>query len=563
MINRVLEKINNNTEYSRILFIYRYSSFIVTSVFFMLNNSDLTAGKNGFIVCCIGLSAVIINYLYTSNLDRKNIVLFLLFIETVFNVIILIPSGGIESPYIWYSLNTILISSITQKRIICWLNLFIYLFGSTGVFYALLKPYEPFVMVLQKESNLLLSLILITAALNILTFYYKQTMKKNKVLEEANKNLVLANNKIKESMDYIMELYQAVHLLTTQQDKENLIGLIIEYTKKITKLNEVFFIRNDDSDGNEAGSDKLRQDKQSGIRTKLLESLDKAGLQDIPEQLKIDDKILVIAPVKCHCRLYGIIVADASNAEDRGMWIREQLTFISELGTISLEKFELEQINKDLLINEEQNRIANEIHDEILQKLFVISSGIYNLTRQLKKMNAKKMEAELSMIRTSVNNTMSELRSIIYGYSWKKQGYSNFLADISGFVESVKKYHGIDISFELRGDQELLSLDQKKALYRIISEGIGNAIRHGNARQIFVTLIIGNQYTLLEISDNGMGFNISDIEDQNKMGMGIKNICILTRSLQGNIQINSEPGHGTVISIKIPNRHGCTRKEIV
>jgi len=563
LINRVLEKINNNTEYSRILFIYRYSSFIVTSVFFMLNNSDLTAGKNGFIVCCIGLSAVIINYLYTSNLDRKNIVLFLLFIETVFNVIILIPSGGIESPYIWYSLNTILISSITQKRIICWLNLFIYLFGSTGVFYALLKPYEPFVMVLQKESNLLLSLILITAALNILTFYYKQTMKKNKVLEEANKNLVLANNKIKESMDYIMELYQAVHLLTTQQDKENLIGLIIEYTKKITKLNEVFFIRNDDSDGNEAGSDKLRQDKQSGIRTKLLESLDKAGLQDIPEQLKIDDKILVIAPVKCHCRLYGIIVADASNAEDRGMSIREQLKFISELGTISLEKFELEQINKDLLINEEQNRIANEIHDEILQKLFVISSGIYNLTRQLKKMNAKKMEAELSMIRTSVNNTMSELRSIIYGYSWKKQGYSNFLADISGFVESVKKYHGIDISFELRGDQELLSLDQKKALYRIISEGIGNAIRHGNARQIFVTLIIGNQYTLLEISDNGMGFNISDIEDQNKMGMGIKNICILTRSLQGNIQINSEPGHGTVISIKIPNRHGCTRKEIV
>lgn len=352
-------------------------------------------------------------------------------------------------------------------------------------------------------------------------------------------------------------------MLTTQQDQENLIGLIIEYTKKITKLNEVFFIRNDDSDGNEAGSDKLRQDKQSGIRTKLLESLDKAGLQDIPEQLKIDDKILVIAPVKCHCRLYGIIVADASNAEDRGMSIREQLTFISELGTISLEKFELEQINKDLLINEEQNRIANEIHDEILQKLFVISSGIYNLTRQLKKMNAKKMEAELSMIRTSVNNTMSELRSIIYGYSWKKQGYSNFLADISGFVESVKKYHGIDISFELRGDQELLSLDQKKALYRIISEGIGNAIRHGNARQIFVTLIIGNQYTLLEISDNGMGFNISDIEDQNKMGMGIKNICILTRSLQGNIQINSEPGHGTVISIKIPNRHGCTRKEIV
>jgi len=563
LINRTLEKINNNIEYSRILFIYRYSSFIVTSVFFMMENSDLTAGKNGFIVCCIGISAVIINYLYINNLDRKNVVLFLLFIETIFNVIILIPSGGIESPYIWYSLNTILISSITQKRIICWLNLFIYIFGSTGVFHALLKPHESFIMVLQQESNHLLSLILITAAVNILTYYYKQTMKKNQVLKDVNKKLVFANNKIKESMDYIMELYQAVHLLTTQQDQENLIGLIIEYTKKITKLNEVFFIRNDDSEGDEAGFNESRQDKQSSIRYKLLESLNKTGWHDIPEQLKIDDKIFVIAPVKCHLRLYGIIVAEASNAEDSGMSIRDQLTFISELGSIALEKFELEQINKDILINEEQNRIANEIHDEILQKLFVISSGIYNLTRQFKKMNAKKMEAELSMIRTSVNNTMSELRSIIYGYSWKKQGYSNFLADIYGFVDSVKKYHGIDVSFELRGDQELLSLDQKKAFYRIISEGIGNSIRHGNARKILVKLIIGNQYTLLEISDNGKGFNISAIENQDKMGMGIKNICILTRSLQGNIQINSEPGHGTVISIKIPNRQECARKEIV
>jgi len=204
LINRTLEKINNNIEYSRILFIYRYSSFIVTSVFFMMENSDLTAGKNGFIVCCIGVSAVIINYLYINNLDRKNVVLFLLFIETIFNVIILIPSGGIESPYIWYSLNTILISSITQKRIICWLNLFIYIFCSTGVFHALLKPHESFIMVLQQESNHLLSLILITAAVNILTYYYKQTMKKNHVLKDVNKKLVLANNKIKESMDYIM-----------------------------------------------------------------------------------------------------------------------------------------------------------------------------------------------------------------------------------------------------------------------------------------------------------------------------------------------------------------------
>jgi len=261
----------------------------------MVNNSEIIAGKNCFIVSCIGISAVMLNYLYTSNLDRKMVVLFLLFIETIFNVIMLIPSGGIESPYIWYSLNTILISSMTQRRLICWLNLFIYLFGSTGVFYALLKPHESFIMVLKNESNHFLSLILITAALNILTYYYKHTMEKNQALEDTNKKLVLANSKIKESMDHIMELYQAVHLLTTQQDKEKLIDLIIEYTKKITKLNEVFFIKLNDPKDNEAGFIES-QNNQNSTGSRLVELLNETGWQNIPDHLQIDGKLFVIAP---------------------------------------------------------------------------------------------------------------------------------------------------------------------------------------------------------------------------------------------------------------------------
>ena len=126
---RLLDKTLN---LSGILNIYRYASFIVISVFFLFfDKTGLPAGK-AFIVCSIGLSALLLSYLYRHCLNNTKVVWLLLLLETILNAFILIPSGGLESPYIWYSLNTIIIAMVTLKRrIYCWLNLIVYLFSST------------------------------------------------------------------------------------------------------------------------------------------------------------------------------------------------------------------------------------------------------------------------------------------------------------------------------------------------------------------------------------------------------------------------------------------------
>lgn len=539
---------------SGILNIYRYASFIVISVFFLFfDKTGLPAGK-AFIVCSIGLSALLLSYLYRHCLNNTKVVWLLLLLETILNAFILIPSGGLESPYIWYSLNTIIIAMVTLKRrIYCWLNLIVYLFSSTWVLTFLLDDRGNFPDIIREESNIILSLLLITGAIQLLFRNSRETGEKNKALEEVNSRVLSANKKIKESMDYIMELYQAVHLLTTQKDRDNLVNIILEYTGKITKSELIFFIVN--NDGKQVilpfRPDIENIDKMKEILSEISMNI---GCMTAPESFETQAGSMILAPMKCKGEVYGVIGVKMPpfSRDDAGIDISDQLMFLSELGTIALEKFDLERVNRDLLINEEQNRIANEIHDGVLQKLFSISCGVYGLMKKSAAMERKKMQSELSMLQSSINSAMSDLRSTIYGYSWKKKGSNSFILDVGTYIDVIRRYHGVDINFKLSGNCELLSTDHKKAFYRIITEGIGNALRHGNAGYISILLDIGIKDILFQIKDDGTGFDTNILEETGKMGMGLRNMQFLTHSLFGSIRMKSEPGRGTTIDITVP-----------
>lgn len=107
-------------EESKILFAYRYISLLITSLFYFINDPDHYLGKRIFIIGCLTISAIILSYLYLAKERSNKSIKILLTIETIGNCMLLIPSGGlnggINSPFVWYSLNTILISSVFLKK---------------------------------------------------------------------------------------------------------------------------------------------------------------------------------------------------------------------------------------------------------------------------------------------------------------------------------------------------------------------------------------------------------------------------------------------------------------
>jgi len=548
---------NGKPELIDFLYLYRYSTLVMISVFFLAGNPAHSIPHKLIVAGCIGVSAVLLNYLYRHFLGNSKVVAGLIMTEVVFNVSILIPSGGFNSPYIWYSLNTIIIASVVLKRkIYCWINLMIYLFFSTYVSCRMLAPDASFMNMVNDNSNLILSLILITGAVQILSGFYGKVQSNNEALKEANR-------KIKKSVDHIMELYQAVHLMTTRKDRENLINTILEYTKKITKSLTVFYIPNKEGKKEIIFHEPGKVDPEE-MKEKLEKEAENITQLKTPITLEIDKRKIVLVPVFCQCEVHGWLGAERETAENAvgDMDIEDQLTFLSELASITLENFLLERINRDLAVNEEQNRIANEIHDGVLQKLFAISCGIFGLKMKAEDLSSKRIASELDSIQASLNSAMNDLRTTIYGYSWKKNGINNFLDDVYKLIKRTRKYHGTEIDFEIKGNLELITAEQKKAFYRILSEGIGNAVRHGKADNISIQLNILRDDAILKISDNGTGFSPDILKDTGRQGLGIRNIKTLADSLNGNLQILSETGKGTSINLRIPVRLKTQKEEL-
>jgi len=553
-------------EIVRVMFLYRYVSLTITSLFYLLANINHSVERKAFIIICIALSSLLLNYLYMKNRNSTAKVKLLVLIETLGNTFILIPSGGLNSPYVWYSLNTILIASIELKRKYAWINLFIYLFGSTWLSYLLFNLDEvSFLSLIKEKSNLILSFTLITLAMQLLAKYLRAIQEEGIKLSQTNYKLTEANHKIKDSLNYIMELYDAVQLFTTLKNKKDLIQLIKEYTRKITKSEMVIFYELTDYKNKiivKTGQANLCLEER--LKLEISEKWSEIINSKTPLQLIIDKRKFIFVPVKSDYMVFGILgIEIISNEESMYQDNIDQLQFLAHLSSIVLERFRLEQVNERLLVSEEQNRIANELHDSALQRLFGISCGMYSLIKNLQETTVTEIEKELNTMQSALDNTMKELRLVIYGLSWKKDGVNNFIADTQKYIEEIKLLNNIEINLNITGTDEILSYPQKKAIYRIICEGISNALHHGRASEIEVILRIETSVTLLQVIDNGIGFNINHLKNNEEQGLGLRNIRYLVNSLNGTIDLQSKPVKGTRLQITLPNNPNFTKGEVV
>lgn len=545
--------INHKNQESQIIFVYRYLSLLITSIFYLVDHPEHSIARKIFIILCISISAIILSYLYPNYEKSKKDIKILLIMETIGNVILLIPSGGINSPFIWYTLNTILISSIYLDSINCWFNFIAYLISYLIILKFGMELGVSETVIQKEQSNLLLSFLIIIVAIQIIGLYIKKTKLERERLERLNNQLELENRLKKETIDHIKNLYQSVNILANQGNKEGIINFSFENIIRITKASTVFYFDiTEDTKKMYSYGDKNLIDK--------LDLKISSNLEDILEkndfiELSVLDRQFIIVPIKANYLVYGILGLEATYSKESLVYKENvyQLNFLSELISTAFERLALEEVNERLLISEEQNRIANEIHDSVLQKLFSMSCGIYSTIKKLNIYTSEEIENDLNLLRNTTDTVMKDLREKIYGLSWNKSGSNSFSLDVKRYINDIKKLNNVNIPFTVLGNVEILSTNQKKALYRMICEGLSNSVRHGKANNIEIKLNINKERTCLSIKDDGMGFDLKQTLEDKTRGLGLQNLYQLTESLQGEIHIYSEMGIGTTIEITMPN----------
>lgn len=210
----------------------------------------------------------------------------------------------------------------------------------------------------------------------------------------------------------------------------------------------------------------------------------------------------------------------------------------------------LNQIATQNQLQEQRLRISRDLHDNIGAQLTFIISTLDNIKYGFKLQNDKLGE-KLQNISSFTSNTIFELRDTIWAMNKTEITFEDLNARITNFIDKARQStentnFNFDISEELNNKYHLSSIEGMN-IYRIIQEAVHNALKYANAKNIAVTIAENSNYINITIQDDGKGFNIQQTEP----GNGLNNIKKRAKEIKSEININSIPGSGTTISLKI------------
>lgn len=223
---------------------------------------------------------------------------------------------------------------------------------------------------------------------------------------------------------------------------------------------------------------------------------------------------------------------------------------------------ELEQANQQLqdytLISEkmaqtkERNRLAREIHDTLGHTLTGISAGV-DACIAIIDLDLAKTKAQLERISSVARQGLNDVRRSVSHL--RPDSLDRFCLEdaITKMVTDMNSVSNANISFKSNIKQLNLGEDEKNTIYRVIQEGITNALRHGKADEIQIKIDQRDQDIFVKISDNGIGCK------NLKSGFGTKHMQERISLLGGTVDFNGE--HGFKINARIPIRWGETHGE--
>jgi len=217
------------------------------------------------------------------------------------------------------------------------------------------------------------------------------------------------------------------------------------------------------------------------------------------------------------------------------------------------EKIEYEKKLKDLSailqnnIEEDRQRIARELHDDIGQNLLILKMNLINKYGNIIK--AAGQEASFYESMDFFQNILSELKIILYDLKppmLEEMGLSQALLSL---VNKVSEEGSIKGSLNTFGFNERLNPKMEITLYRIAQEALNNIIKHSRAKEFSINLIKKDGLIKMIINDDGIGFNIPD---KDKHGYGLLNISERVESFNGVFKMDTSDNNGTMLVIELP-----------
>ena len=266
-------------------------------------------------------------------------------------------------------------------------------------------------------------------------------------------------------------------------------------------------------------------------------------------------------------RVMGVLSAAGTSAatfdEDNFrllIMVGRQMGFALENARLWKELQEKERLRADLLAKaiqaqeDERRRVARELHDETGQSLNAMVFGLKAAEAALAG-NPGQAGEILARLKAAAGDTVRELQTIIYDLRPSLLDDLGLTPALRWYAETRLEVEGVRVLWDITGTERRLPPEVETALFRIGQEAITNAAKYANATEIHIKLAFKETRAVLEIIDDGQGFNIGDLlkhPPEDGRGLGLLGMRERAELLRGGLEVESEPGCGTRVCAELP-----------
>lgn len=212
----------------------------------------------------------------------------------------------------------------------------------------------------------------------------------------------------------------------------------------------------------------------------------------------------------------------------------------------------------------ERIRIAMDLHDTTMQDLFLLKRRLYPILQRFPKMTDE--YGQLTGILTHIDLINENLRQSCFELNPYVLQKTGLVGSIRKLVDVESSYSEFQVEFiaDCTAQIELLEVERKKHLFRVIQELLNNAKKHSQAEHVTIRLVEENSIISLFYEDDGVGFDpqLKELNRKNRIisgaGIGLDQMQGRVLLMNGEFYMDTERGKGVQIEIRIPFLEGIS-----
>jgi two-component system sensor histidine kinase DevS len=263
-------------------------------------------------------------------------------------------------------------------------------------------------------------------------------------------------------------------------------------------------------------------------------------------------KAIACFPLVAHDVVIGVMCLISKGDHKFAERQMNVLTSIGKWAGITIENAILHRQARRLAVLEERERIGMDLHDGIIQSIYAVGLAL-DYARVAVDDDTDQARQKIEQAIDGCNKTIRDIRAYISDLRPRELVGSDLQKNIQRLVDEYRLNTLGEAT--LVGPQDGLTglpASHATALFHICQEALANVAKHSQARRVDIRLWSSRDRVLVEVADNGQGFDLRKMSIT--LGHGLSNMHVRARKVGGDVEITSAPGEGTTVLAWVPRR---------